>query len=111
MHTLISAIPIEDKPIFYCVLLLYCVTRCLDPASRPIVTGVSPLFGPVAGGTLVTLSGQWLNYSDSLVILDPVGAAPYGAITLLNAGNRLVFSLFCTRILVLTLGIRIHWVS
>ena len=35
----------------------------------PVVFNVSPRFGPVAGGTLVTISGLWLNYADSIVAL------------------------------------------
>ena len=30
--------------------------------NSPMVTLVWPLFGPISGGTRLTISGQWLNF-------------------------------------------------
>jgi hypothetical protein len=46
-----------------------------NDTSVPIVTNVWPLYGPVAGGTRVTISGERLNWSEPIVALFPVNNA------------------------------------
>jgi hypothetical protein len=60
------------------------INQCLFTGSSsitPVVFNVSPQFGPVAGGTLVTISGPRLNYAGATVALYPV------VIQLIKANN------------------------
>ena len=74
------------------------ISLCVPGLSPPVVTGVAPLFGPIAGGTVVTLTGRWLNYTDSYVALYPVDITRYGIIRLHNVANSglvLYLLVFC----------------
>ena len=57
-------------------------------SSPPILFNVSPQFGPVAGGTRVTISGPRLSYADATVALFPVDQTRYDIIPLTSESNN-----------------------
>jgi len=60
-------------------------------AGVPIIYKVWPLFGPVAGGTDVTITGRELNFTSLKVALHPVDKLHYDVIQLYSLiDNRYV---------------------
>ena len=57
------------------------------------VFNIWPLYGPVAGGTIVTVTGEGLNTSDAVVALFPADNLRYDVIHLYSlSGSRLADS-------------------